>query len=113
MIRNRNKACKASPLPHAQQIWAAAAVVLGFAAVMLPVPAHAGTPMGEVLCFVLYIILGNAGRGLATIGVSVIGVAALLGKASWGLALTVGVGIAVVFGCVQIVYLLGLGEAVC
>jgi len=75
MIRNRNKIRKARALPHTQQIRVAAAFVLAFAAVMLPVPAHAGTPMGEVLCFVLYIILGNAGRGLATIGVSVIGVA--------------------------------------
>ncbi len=101
-------------LQSANPVWVSAAFVLAFAVVMMPFPALAyGTPMGEVLCYVLYIILGNAGRGLATIGVSVIGVAALLGKASWGLALTVGVGIAVVFGCVNIVWVLGLGTAQC
>jgi type IV secretory pathway VirB2 component (pilin) len=84
-----------------------------FSVLLMPAPANAGTPMGEVLCFILYIILGNAGRGLATIGIMVLGVAAVLGKASWGLAITVGVGIAVVFSCVQLVSLLGLGDAAC
>lgn len=85
-----------------------------FAVMSLPQLAYAGTPMGEVLCFILLdILMGNAGRGMATIGVCAIGVAALMGKASWGLALTVGVGIAVLFGCVEVVAKLGLGRATC
>jgi type IV secretory pathway VirB2 component (pilin) len=81
---------------------------------VLPQAANAGTPMAEVLCFVLYdILMGWAGKGMATIGVSAVGVAALMGKASWGLALTVIVGIATLFGCVRIVSYLGLGFAAC
>ena len=86
--------------------------VLGL--VMMPGAAYAGTPMGQVLCFVLHgILMGQAGRGMATLGIAAVGVAALLGKASWGFALTVLVGIAVLFGCVGIVASLGLGVAVC
>ncbi|MBY0408198.1 MAG: TrbC/VirB2 family protein [Rickettsiales bacterium] len=97
---------------HRQGVWMAALMVAALLA-LTPSPAFAGTPMGEVLCYVLYIIMGNAGRGMATIGMSVLGISAILGKASWGLAITVGVGIAVIFGCMNIVWVLGLGEAVC
>lgn len=86
------------------------AFMLGLA----PQPAYAGTPMADVLCFILFdILLGSAGKGFATIGVCAIGLAALMGKASWGLTITVGIGIAVLFGCVGVVASLGLGTAAC
>ena len=61
--------------------------------------AIAGTnsPMGSVLCYVVSLVYGNLGRGLATLAVVIIGIGATLGKVSWGLAITVGIGIAVVF----------------
>ncbi|NBO18031.1 MAG: hypothetical protein EBV03_02175 [Proteobacteria bacterium] len=81
---------------------------------MTPQPAYAGTPMSDVLCFILFdILLGSAGKGFATIGVCAIGLAAVMGKASWGLTITVGIGIAVLFGCVSVVESLGLGTAAC
>jgi type IV secretory pathway VirB2 component (pilin) len=66
-------------------------------------PAYAAvTPMGAVLMDILCWMYGSLGRGVATIGVISVGVAAALGKASWGLALTVGVGISIIFNCVAI-----------
>jgi len=77
-------------------------------------PAYAGnTPMGEVLCTILDWITGNLGRGLATIAVAILGVGAMLGKSSWGLALTVGIGIVVVFNGGNIVMLMGIPVAAC
>jgi type IV secretion system protein VirB2 len=58
------------------------------------------SPMGTVMCGIISIIYGNLGRGLATIGIISIGVMALLGKVSWGLAITVATGIGIIFGAV-------------
>jgi len=100
--------------PDGYAVACAAAFVFAFALIIAPFPAFASsTPMSEVLCIVLGIIQKDIGKGLATIGMCVLGVGALLGKASWGMALTVGVGIAVLFGAVSIVTDLGLGTADC
>lgn len=65
------------------------------------------SPMGEVLCNIVEIVYGNLGRGLASLAVIVIGVGATLGKTSWGLAMTVAVGIAVIFnGHIVVGYLI-------
>lgn len=75
------------------------AFALGMAlCALLPLEAHATiSPMGNVLCGVISIIYGNFGRALATLAVISLGVGAMLGKVSWGLALTVATGISVVF----------------
>lgn len=65
------------------------------------------TPMGTVLCNIVEMVYGNLGRGLATLAVIIIGVGATLGKTSWGLALTVAVGIAVIFNAHIVVGYLG------
>lgn len=92
----------------------AAAMVCAFAVISLPFPAFATlTPMGEVLCIILGMLTTGVAKGLATIGICVMGVAAILGKASWGMAITIGVGIAVMMGSVNIVFDLGLGLADC
>lgn len=90
-------------------------VMLSAAVVMLPDLAFAGpnnTPMGNVLCTVLGWFTGNTGKGLATIAVTVIGVGALLGKVSWGMAMIVGIGVAIVFGAAGIVSAMGAGVSV-
>jgi type IV secretory pathway VirB2 component (pilin) len=70
------------------------------------------TPMGNVLCTVVeFIIHGNLGRGLATLGIIMVGIGAMIGKVSWGLALTVGVGISVIFGAYDIAALLGVSPS--
>lgn len=67
------------------------------------------TPMGDVLCTIVLMVYGNLGRGIATLAVVIIGIGATLGKTSWGLAMTVGVGIAVIFNAGPIVGALGAG----
>ena len=68
------------------------------------------TPMGIVLCNIVKFVYGNLGRGLATLAIMVVGVGATLGKVSWGLAITVGVGISVVFNANSIMTLLLTGS---
>ena len=67
-------------------------VMLSAAIVMVPDFAFAtDTPMGKVLCTVVNWFTGNTGKGLATIAITVIGIGALLGKVSWGMAIIVSV----------------------
>jgi type IV secretion system protein VirB2 len=83
-----------------------ALVLLSAVVVMMPDLALAqakDTPMGEVLCIVTDWFTGNTGKGLATIAVTVIGIGALLGKVSWGMAIIVGIGVAIIFGAAGIV----------
>lgn len=83
--------------------------VLSAAVILLPDLALAGanTPMGAVLCNVVGWFTGNTGKGLATIAITVIGIGALLGKVSWGMAIIVGIGVAIVFGAAGIVDAMG------
>ncbi len=81
-------------------------VMLAVAAVMAPDFALANTTntnIGTTLCNAVQMITGNTGQGLATIAVVVIGIGALLGKVSWGMAILVGVGVGVIFGAGTIV----------
>src|SRR5689334_25381301 len=88
-------------------------VMLSAVVILAPDAALAGvdTPMGSVLCKVVNWFTGNTGKGLATIAVTVIGIGALLGKVSWGMAIIVGVGIAIVFGAAGIVNAMSAGTA--
>lgn len=74
--------------------------------------AYADT-LAFILCDVADIVMGNLGRGLATCAVLVIGVGATLGKVSWGLAITVAVGISVIFNAPLIVLQLGVAGGGC
>jgi len=81
-------------------------VMLSAVIVMMPDFAFASgpdTPMGNVLCTAASWFTGNTGKGLATIAITVIGIGALLGKVSWGMAMIVGVGVAIVFGAAGII----------
>ncbi|MDX1975001.1 MAG: TrbC/VirB2 family protein [Rickettsiales bacterium] len=71
------------------------------------------TPMGNVLCTVTDWFTGNTGKGLATIAITIIGIGALLGKVSWGMAMIVGIGVAIVFGASGIVTAMGAGASGC
>jgi len=84
--------------------------VLSAAVIMLPDFALAtNTPMGKVLCTVVAWFTGNTGKGLATIAVTIIGIGALLGKVSWGMAIIVGIGVAIVFGAAGLVDAMNAG----
>jgi len=87
-------------------------VCLSAVVIMTPDVALAvNTPMGNVLCTVVNWFTGNTGKGLATIAVTIIGIGALLGKVSWGMAIIVGIGVAIVFGAAGIVDAMGAGAA--
>lgn len=75
--------------------------------------AGTNTEMGKVLCNVVKWFTGNAGQGIATLAIIVVGLGALMGKVSWGMAIIVGIGVAVIFGAPQIVSQLGTGVDGC
>lgn len=90
------------------------AMVISALAILLPDIAAADitpgdTPMGEVLCTVAGWFTGNTGKGLATIAITIIDIGALLGKVSWGMAIIVGIGVAIVFGAAGIVDAMNAG----
>lgn len=64
-----------------------------------------GNAIADVLCYIVMILYGPAGKALATIAVIMVGFGALLGKASFGQAAIVAAGIAVCFGAPTIVTL--------
>lgn len=68
--------------------------------------------IGGALCSASATLRGGAGRAIATIGVGAVGVGAMLGKVSWGLAILVGAGIGALFGSIDIVMILA-GVAGC
>lgn len=83
-------------------------VMLSAIVVMLPDLAFAAvtpteTVVGNMMCTVVGWFLGNTGKGLATIAIIVIGIGALMGKVSWGMAIIVGLGISIIFGASALV----------
>ena len=61
-------------------------------------PAYAGSAIYGVLCNVILTIIVDVGRGIATLAVIVLGISALLGRATWAQGLTILTGIAIIFG---------------
>jgi type IV secretory pathway VirB2 component (pilin) len=70
-------------------------------------PVQEGGTIGSLLCTVADWFTGPVGSGIATLAILVIGIGALMGKVSWGMAIIVGIGVAVIFGADQIVRELG------
>lgn len=81
--------------------------VLTASVLMLPDLAFAQETIGKVLCDVVAWFSGPVGKGIATLAIIIIGVGALMGKVSWGMAIIVGIGVAVIFGAPAIVGELG------
>lgn len=94
-------------------------VMLSAVVIMLPDMAFAtassgpNTPLGNMMCTVVSWFTGNTGKGLATLAIIVIGVGALMGKVSWGMAIIVGLGIALIFGAAGVVNSLSAGGSGC
>ncbi len=80
---------------------------------MVPETAAAQETIGRVLCNVVEWFNGTIGSGIATLAIIVIGIGALMGKVSWGMAIIVGIGIAVIFGASAIVDELNAGGTGC
>lgn len=69
--------------------------------------------LDTTLCNVVNWFNGPIGKGIATIAIIVVGVGALMGKVSWGMAIIVGLGVALIFGASTIVAALGGVEGAC
>jgi type IV secretory pathway VirB2 component (pilin) len=74
---------------------------------------YGGGPIADVLCQVANWFRGSIGQGIATLAIITLGIGALFGKVSHGMALTVMVGIATIFGAQNIVTELTGMRAVC
>jgi type IV secretory pathway VirB2 component (pilin) len=89
--------------------------MLGMAFLTLPMEASAtaaGTnPIEQILCNIVAWVTGGVGRAIATIAIVIVGIGALMGKISWGMALIVALGIAIVFGAATLVDVLGAQNA--
>lgn len=102
----------------------ALALFATYAVMLLPMDALANgtggfgggaTPdaLAEVLCNVVDWFTGPVGAGIATLAIIVIGIGALMGKVSWGMAIIVGIGVGVIFGADTIVNALSNGASAC
>jgi type IV secretory pathway VirB2 component (pilin) len=85
------------------------AALLAYAVMLAPEAAFAGGPSSieSALCEVISWFIGPVGKSIATLAIIIIGVGALMGKVSWGMAIIVGLGVAVIFGAPEIAGLLG------
>ncbi len=93
----------------------ALALFAAYAVMLLPTAALAAEPSGlsDTLCDVVSWFTGRLGAGIATLAIIVIGIGALMGKVSWGMAIIVGLGVGIVFGAPSIVAALSPGAAAC
>jgi type IV secretory pathway VirB2 component (pilin) len=94
-------------------LWTAFLALTLFVAVMVvPEMAFAGGggdagAITETLCTLVTWMTGTTGRAVATLAIIIIGVGALMGKVSWGMAIIVALGVAIIFGAPALVGMLG------
>lgn len=65
-----------------------------------------------IFCNVVSWFTGAIGKGLATISMIILGIGALFGKVSWGMAMVVALGVAMVFGSTGIIEALGAADGI-
>lgn len=92
---------------------AVCACVSLFSEAALAQPASDSNAIEQVFCNVVLILTGTTGKAIATVAVIAVGVGALLGKISWGMALIVALGVALIFGAASIVSSLGGSGGTC
>jgi type IV secretory pathway VirB2 component (pilin) len=84
------------------------ALVFGAAAILDTIAtgntiAGGGTGLQGLLCNLLNVLTGTAGKSIACIAIIMLGIAAMVGKASFPAALTIVLGIGIMFGAAPIV----------
>lgn len=79
--------------------------------VLLPDNAYAGDPLSRTICLVVGWFTQGMGQAIATLGIIVLGIGAMLGKVSWQMALTVAFGVSVMFSGARVVELLTAHDA--
>ncbi|ALA61508.1 TrbC/VirB2 family protein [Rickettsia amblyommatis] len=62
-----------------------------------------GDPVGETLCKLIKVFRGNTAKGIAVIGIIVLGIQTLRGKLQWEVALVVVTAIIILFKAPEIV----------
>ncbi len=90
--------------------------LVAYAFMVVPESALAGggpSSIEHALCTVISWFTGSVGKAIATLAIIIIGVGALMGKVSWGMAIIVGLGVAVIFGAPEIAGLLGANGGDC
>lgn len=70
------------------------------------------TVISKVLCNVLFIVSGTAGKTFAAFAIVSVGIGFFTGKVSWGLMVGVAAGIAAIFGAPSIVAAVAGGSSV-
>lgn len=69
-------------------------------------PVAATDPLSLTICTVVKWFTGSLGKTIATLGIVVLGIGALMGKISWGMALTVAIGTSIMFSGAKVVSML-------
>ena len=87
---------------------------VGICFALVPDASYAnGNAIETVFCNVVNVLNGPTGKAIATVAVIAVGVGALLGKISWGMALIVALGVALIFGAGTIVDAIGSNNQTC
>lgn len=81
----------------------AVAAVMLFAVVPFEAMASGTNAFETVMCNIVALFTGPMGKAIATLALIIVGLGALMGKVSWGMALIVAIGVALVFGAASVV----------
>ncbi|HJD61114.1 MAG TPA: TrbC/VirB2 family protein [Rickettsia endosymbiont of Columbicola hoogstraali] len=93
-------------------------MVLGLAIIIMSMDSLAtsiGDPVGTALCNMILIFRGNTARGIAIVGIIVLGIQTLRGKLQWEVALVIVAAIIILFKAPEIVSMVSgsTGNAAC
>ena len=66
-------------------------------------PNNVGDPVGAALCNIILVFRGNTARGIAVVGIIVLGIQTLRGKLQWEVALVIVAAIIILFKAPEIV----------
>jgi type IV secretory pathway VirB2 component (pilin) len=71
-----------------------------------------GLGLDIIFCNGIRIMTGSVGQGIATVGLTIIGIGALFGKVSWILTMVFATGVALIFGANNIIESLGVSDTI-
>jgi type IV secretory pathway VirB2 component (pilin) len=78
-----------------------------FAAIVSPLLVESAyatsTTIGNTMCRIVGMLTGQVGKAIATMGIVFLAIGLFVGKISWGVAVSVGIGIGAIFGAPSLV----------
>ncbi|MEI7668859.1 MAG: TrbC/VirB2 family protein, partial [Pseudomonadota bacterium] len=86
------------------------AIISFFLLLLLPETASAAGEISGIICTVANSLTGATGKAIATAALIFVGLGALFNKASWGVVLSLGLGIALIFGASSFMSAIGYTE---